>query len=65
MNFGQKANAVRVSGEWRDMYKTPTGAAFKVSKKGRLALCAANGTFETLGAAMLPTAEVAIIFGRD
>ena len=37
-NFAQKANAVCVNGEWRDIAKAPTGADFKVSKAGRLAL---------------------------
>ena len=48
MNFGQKASAVRVNGEWRDIYKSPTGADFKVSKKGRLALKYENDTYTTV-----------------
>ena len=48
MNFGQKASAVCVNGEWRDIYKSPTGADFKVSKKGRLALKYENGTYTTV-----------------
>ena len=34
----EKANAVKVNGEWRDICKSPTGDSMKVSKKGRLAL---------------------------
>lgn len=48
MNFGQKANAVCVNGEWRDIYKQPTGADFKASKAGRLALKFENGEYETV-----------------
>ena len=48
MNFGQKANAVCVNGEWRDIYKSPTGSGMKASKKGRLALVYENGEFSTV-----------------
>ena len=48
MNFGQKANAVCINGEWTDISKAPTGAGFKVSKAGRLALRKRGGEFETV-----------------
>lgn len=48
MNFGQKASAVCVDGVWRDINKSPTGADFKVSKKGRLALKCENGHYTTV-----------------
>jgi nicotinamide phosphoribosyltransferase len=48
MNFGQKANAVCVNGEWRDISKTPTGASFKASKAGRLALQCVDGEYRTV-----------------
>ncbi len=48
MNFGQKANAVFVDGNWQDISKTPTGADFKISKKGRLALTIENGVHKTV-----------------
>jgi len=48
MNFGQKASAACVNGEWRDIYKSPTGAGFKVSKKGRLALKREGDTYVTV-----------------
>ena len=48
MNFGQKANAVCVNGEWRDIYKQPTGDSMKISKAGRLALKYENGEYETV-----------------
>ncbi|WP_253250135.1 nicotinate phosphoribosyltransferase [Rhodococcus sp. BUPNP1] len=48
LNFGQKCNAVRVNGEWRDVAKQPTGASFKVSKAGRLALVKRDGEYRTV-----------------
>ena len=48
MNFGQKASAVCINGKWKDIFKSPKGAGFKVSKKGRLALKFENGTYETV-----------------
>lgn len=48
MNFGQKANAVRINGEWRDISKSPKGADFKVSKAGRLALVKVDGEYRTV-----------------
>ena len=57
MNFGQKASAVCVDGEWRDIAKNPTGAAFKVSKKGRLALKYENGTYTTVPKGSIPESE--------
>ncbi len=61
MNFGQKASAVRVNGEWRDIYKSPTGSDFKVSKKGRLALKFENGTYKTVPRASIPAEENVLI----
>ncbi|WP_085916002.1 nicotinate phosphoribosyltransferase, partial [Pseudonocardia autotrophica] len=57
MNFGQKASAVRVNGEWRDIAKSPTGAGFKVSKAGRLALKYENGTYTTVPKGSIPESE--------
>jgi nicotinamide phosphoribosyltransferase len=48
MEFGMKANAAKVNGEWRDIGKTPTGDAMKVSKKGRLALKYSDGEYTTV-----------------
>jgi len=48
MNFGQKANAVQINGKWIDISKTPTGASFKISKAGRLALCKVDGEYQTV-----------------
>jgi len=38
MRFAMKANAVKVAGEWRDVYKDPVTDREKRSKKGRLAV---------------------------
>lgn len=48
MNFAQKASAICINGEWQDIFKSPKGAAFKVSKKGRLALKYENGDYSTV-----------------
>lgn len=61
MNFGQKASAVCVNGEWRDIYKSPTDADFKVSKKGRLALKYENGTYITVPRDSIPPEENVLI----
>ncbi|WP_226370313.1 nicotinate phosphoribosyltransferase [Pseudonocardia oceani] len=57
MNFGQKASAVCVDGEWRDISKQPTGASFKTSKAGRLALKYENGTYVTVPKGSIPESE--------
>ena len=57
MNFGQKASAVCINGVWRDIFKAPTGAGFKVSKKGRLALKYADGTYTTVARDSIPAEE--------
>ncbi|GAA4557239.1 nicotinate phosphoribosyltransferase [Pseudonocardia xishanensis] len=56
-NFGQKASAACVDGQWRDIAKSPTGAAFKASKKGRLALKYENGTYTTVPKGSIPESE--------
>jgi len=43
--FAMKASAIRVDGEWRDVYKDPVTDSGKRSKRGRLAL---TGSFETV-----------------
>lgn len=47
-NFGQKANAVCVNGEWRDIAKSPTGAGFKSSKAGRQAVVRDGDTVKSV-----------------
>jgi nicotinamide phosphoribosyltransferase len=45
--FAMKCSAVRRSGVWYDVYKEPTDAPEKVSKRGRLALRLVNGRYVT------------------
>ena len=45
LKFAMKASAIRVDGEWRDVYKDPITDSGKRSKRGRLAL---TNDFETL-----------------
>lgn len=48
MEFGMKANAAYVDGEWRNISKTPTGDSMKHSKAGRLALQYVDGDYRTV-----------------
>jgi nicotinamide phosphoribosyltransferase len=57
MEFGMKANAVQVKGEWRDISKSPTGDSMKVSKKGRLALQYVDGDYMTVPRDSIPAEE--------
>lgn len=57
MEFGMKANAVRVNGEWRSIAKAPTGDSMKHSKPGRLALQFADGEYRTVPRDSIPPEE--------
>ncbi|MFN8160976.1 MAG: nicotinate phosphoribosyltransferase [Solirubrobacterales bacterium] len=57
LEFGMKANAVCVNGEWREISKRPTGDSMKVSKKGRLALQCVDGDFRTVPRDSIPEDE--------
>jgi nicotinamide phosphoribosyltransferase len=46
--FAQKASAIRVAGEWRDIYKDPIGDKGKASKRGRFVVTRERGKWETL-----------------
>lgn len=46
--FTQKASAVNVDGQWRDIYKQPKSDAQKTSKRGRLALVIRDGQYLTV-----------------
>lgn len=44
-----KASAIRIDGEWKDIFKDPITSRSKRSKKGRLALIKqTNGTLTTI-----------------
>ncbi len=57
MNFGQKASAAEVDGEWIDIYKAPTGDPMKASKRGRLALQYVDGDYKTVPRDSIPPEE--------
>ncbi len=57
LNFGQKANAAKINGEWVDVQKTPTGDTMKHSKKGRLALKLEDNEYSTVPRDSIPADE--------
>jgi nicotinamide phosphoribosyltransferase len=57
LNFGQKASAVQINGQWRDIGKQPTGDAMKASKRGRLALQFTNGDYQTVRREAIPAEQ--------
>jgi nicotinamide phosphoribosyltransferase len=48
MSFAMKASAIRINGEWKDVYKDPVTDSGKRSKRGRLALIVQDGEYETV-----------------
>ena len=48
--FAMKCSAIKINGEWRDVYKDPVTDTGKRSKKGRLVLIRENGKWETIHA---------------
>lgn len=48
LGFAMKCSAIRINGEWQDVYKDPVGDTGKRSKKGRLALIVRDGEYETI-----------------
>jgi nicotinamide phosphoribosyltransferase len=61
MEFGMKANAAKVNGQWRDTAKSPTGDKMKVSKAGRLALQYVDGDYKTVRRDSIPEEENQLI----
>lgn len=57
MEFGMKANAAKVNGQWRDICKAPTGDSMKHSKAGRLALRCVDGEYTTVRRDSIPEQE--------
>ena len=47
-SFTQKASAVKIDGEWKDIYKEPKTDSAKKSKRGRLALVKRDGQYQTV-----------------
>lgn len=48
LRFAMKASAIRINGEWRDVYKDPVTDKGKRSKRGRLALVNVDGEYQTI-----------------
>lgn len=46
--FAMKCSAIRVDGEWRDVFKAPVGSSMKASKRGILSLNNNDGKWTTL-----------------
>lgn len=46
--FAMKCSAIKVNGEWRDVFKQPVDQPNKKSKKGRLTLVREKGEFSTM-----------------
>jgi nicotinamide phosphoribosyltransferase len=61
LNFGFKANAVKINGEWVGVQKMPTGSQMKRSKAGRLALRYADGDYQTVPRDSIPAEENVLI----
>lgn len=48
LSFAMKTSAIRIAGEWRDVYKQPITDLGKSSKRGRLAVVKNNQGWQTL-----------------
>ena len=57
LKFAMKASAVRVDGQWRDVFKDPVTDSGKRSKRGRLALVLEAGEYTTVREAELAERE--------
>ncbi len=60
-NFGMKASAIRVNGEWRDVQKLPKDSVMKRSKAGRLALQYTGGDYRTVLRDSIPPEENVLV----
>lgn len=54
LKFAMKASAIRVQGEWRDVFKDPVTDPGKTSKRGRLTLLRDDAGFRTVRAEAVP-----------
>lgn len=48
LKFAMKMSAIKIDGEWKEVYKSPKGAEWKKSKKGLLTLIKTSDGFETV-----------------
>lgn len=61
LEFGMKASAAKVNGQWRETAKSPTGDSMKVSKAGRLALQYVDGDYRTVPRDSIPPEENVLV----
>lgn len=61
LNFGMKANAVRINGAWKPIKKIPSGDSMKHSKAGRLALQFVDGDYRTVPRDSIPAEENVLV----
>jgi nicotinamide phosphoribosyltransferase len=67
MQFAMKASAIRINGQWQDVYKQPVTDTGKRSKRGRLALTTdTQGKYQTIRESELRDSDnkLAVVF-RD
>jgi nicotinamide phosphoribosyltransferase len=57
MQFAMKASAIRINGDWQDVYKDPVTDNGKRSKRGRLALVDHQGNYQTIRETELESSE--------
>lgn len=57
LSFAMKTSAIRIAGEWRDVYKQPITDLGKSSKRGRLAVVKNNQGWQTLREDQLGTQQ--------
>ncbi|MEE9413610.1 MAG: nicotinate phosphoribosyltransferase [Methylococcales bacterium] len=57
MQFAMKASAIRINGDWQDVYKDPVTDNGKRSKRGRLALIDHQGNYQTIRETELESSE--------
>ena len=60
--FAMKCSAIKVNGEWRDVYKDPITSTAKKSKRGRLDLIKTETGFETIREDNFSNSELEIVF---
>ncbi len=53
MQWAMKCSAMKIKGQWRDVWKSPVTDSAKDSKKGRLTLIKEDGNFKTIDAGFL------------
>jgi len=60
--FAMKCSAIRINGEWHDVYKDPVEDPYKKSKKGRFTLIEDNGKYYTLPAGCVGNSALKTVY---